>query len=72
MKLFLKYAAPVFAVLWLANVHPLGAVVAVLLCLVRCAFRSQVFSHLFALFVHDIVLTVLRGMRCLFFSRRRS
>lgn len=72
MKLFLKYAAPVFAILWLAKVHPLGAVVAVLLCLVRCAFRSQVFSHLFALFIHDIVLTVLKWMWSLLFSRRPS
>ncbi len=48
MKFLLRHILPVLAIVWLARVHPLGAVVAVLLCVVRCAFKSGMFSHLFA------------------------
>lgn len=72
MRFFLKYVAPLLALVWLANVHPLGAVVAVMLCLVRCAFRSRMFSHLVALFLHDCLLALLKGMWRLVFSRRGS
>jgi hypothetical protein len=72
MKFLLKYVLPVLAIVWLAKVHPLGAVVAVLLCVVRCAFKSGVFSHLFALFVHDVIVAILRGFWRLVFLRRRS
>ena len=72
MKFLLKYLLPVLAIAWLARVHPLGAVVAVLLCVVRCAFKSGVCSHLFALFVHDVIMAILRGFWRLVFLRRRS
>lgn len=72
MKFFLKYILPVLAIVWLARVHPLGAVVAVLLCVIRCAFKSHVFSHLFAMLIHDVLLLVLRGMWRSVFCRRRS
>lgn len=70
MKFFLKYIAPIFAIIWLARIHPLGAVVAILLCIIRCAFRSRVLSHLFAMFVHDVLLVFLKGAWRLVFQRR--
>lgn len=70
MKFFLKYVAPVLAILWLAQVHPLGAVVAILLCALRGAFKSRVFSHLFAHFVYDVLKGLTVGMARLFFRRR--
>jgi hypothetical protein len=72
MKFLLKYVAPVVAILWLANVRPLAAVVAVLLCIIRCAFKSGLVSHLFALFVHGVIAAFLRGLWRLVFSRRGS
>lgn len=72
MKFLLKYVAPVVAVLWLANVRPLAAAVAILVCIIRCAFKSGLVSHLFALFVHDVMAALLKGLWRLVFSRRGS
>jgi hypothetical protein len=55
MKFFLRFVAPLLAILWLAQVHPLGAVVAILLCIVRCAFKSHLCGRLFAHFIYDIL-----------------
>ena len=35
MKWFLKYLAPILLIAWLARVHPLRAIVAVVLCFNR-------------------------------------
>jgi hypothetical protein len=70
MKFFFKYVAPVLAILWLAQVHPLGACLAILLCVIRCAFKSRVLSHLFAMFVHDVLLVLVKGVGRLVFPRR--
>jgi hypothetical protein len=72
MKFFLKYIAPVLAILWLANVHPLGAMVAIGVCVLRCAFKSRVFSHMFAHFVYDVLKVITLGGARLVFKRRRS
>lgn len=72
MKFFLKYLLPVLAVLWLMNEHPLGAAVAILLCVIRCAFKSRVLSHLFAHFVYDIMKCITMGIARFVFGRRPS
>ena len=72
MRFFLKYLLPVLTMVWLVRVHPLGAVVAVLLCIIRCAFRSHLLSHLFAMFVHDVILVLLRWAWRLVFSGGRG
>ena len=55
MKFFLKFIAPVLAIMWLAQIHPLGAVVAILLCLIRCSFKSRLFGRLFAHALYDLL-----------------
>jgi len=70
MKFFLRFVAPVLAILWLAQVHPLGAVVAVCLCIVRCAFKSRVFTHVFSHFIYDVMKNVTLGLLRLVFRRR--
>ena len=71
MKFFLLFVAPVLAILWLAQVHPLGAVLAILLCIIRCAFKSRVFSHIFAHAVYDILKDTAAGVVRLAFGPRR-
>ena len=70
MRFFLKYLAPILAILWLAQVHPLGAMVAIVVCVLRCAFQSRVFAHLFAHFVYDVLKGLTVGIARLFFRRR--
>jgi hypothetical protein len=72
MKFFLRFIAPILAILWLSRVSPLGAAVAVLLCVVRCCFKSRVFSHLFAHLVYDILKGTAAGASRLVFGRRRG
>jgi hypothetical protein len=72
MKFMLKYAVPALAILWLARVHPLGAVVAILLCVIRCAFKSRVLSHMFAHFLYDVLRGITLGSSRLMFKRRRG
>lgn len=72
MKFFLKYVAPFLAILWLAKVHPLGAVVAIGVCLIRCAFKSRVLSHMFAHFAYDILKGITMGVARLIFRRGRG
>ena len=70
MKLFLKYIAPGLAIVWLAKIHPLGAVVAICLCIVRCIFKSQVFTHVFSHFIYDMMKNASLGLLRLVFRRR--
>lgn len=72
MKFFLKYIAPILAVLWLARVHPLGAVVLLLLCVIRCAFKSRILSHMFAHFAYDILKATTLGLARLICTRWRG
>ena len=72
MKFFLKYLLPVLAILWLANVHPLGAVLAIVLCVIRCAFKSRLLSRLFAHAVYDILKATALGAARLILRRRRA
>ena len=72
MKFFLKYIAPILAILWLAKVHPLGAIVVILLCVIRCAFKSHVLSTMFAHFVYDVLKSITLGVARLVFKRRRG
>lgn len=70
MKFFFRFVAPVLAILWLAQVHPLGAVVAVVLCLIRCAFKSHLFGRLFAHFTYDLMKATALGLMRIVFNRR--
>jgi hypothetical protein len=72
MNFFLKYIAPILAILWLAKAHPLGAVVAILLCVIRCAFKSRVFTHVFSHFIYDLLKGATLGLVRLVFRRGRS
>lgn len=72
MKFALKYLVPVLAILWLAKVHPLGAIVAILLCVIRCAFKSHVFSTMFAHFLYDILKGIALRATRLVFRRKRG
>jgi hypothetical protein len=72
VKFFLKYLLPVLAMLWLVRVHPLGAAVAVLLCIIRCAFKSHLLSRLFAHAVYDILKATALAATRLIFRRRRA
>ncbi len=71
MKFFLRFVAPILAILWLSRVSPLGAIVAVLLCVVRCCFSSRVFSHIFAHLVYDMLKRIVAGVAQLSSGRRR-
>ena len=71
MKFFLRFVAPVLAILWLAQVHPLGAVLAIVLCIIRCAFKSRMFSHILAHAFYDILKGTAAGTVRLAFGRRR-
>jgi len=71
MRFFLQFVAPVLAILWLAQVHPLGAVVAILLCAIRAAFKSRLFSRIFAHAVYDILKGTVAAAVRLVFGRRR-
>ena len=72
MKFFLRFVAPVLAILWLANVHPLGAALAILLCVIRCAFKSRTFSHIFANLIYDILKSMTTALARLVFRRGRG
>jgi len=72
VKFFLKYVIPVLAILWLAKVHPLGAIVTILLCVIRCAFKSHVLSTMFAHFLYDVLKGITFGVARLVFRRRRG
>lgn len=72
MKFFFRYILPVLAILWLVQVHPFGAVVAILLCIIRCAFKSHVLSTMFAHFLYDILKGAAVGIARLLFRRRRG
>jgi hypothetical protein len=72
VRFFLKYLVPVLALLWLVRVHPLGAAVAVLLCIIRCAFKSHLLSLLFAHAVYDILKATALGAARLILRRRRA
>jgi len=71
MKFFFQYVAPILAILWLAQVHLLGAVVAILLCAIRCAFKSRLFGRLFAHFIYDVLKGSAVAVARLVFGRRR-
>lgn len=71
MKFVLKYVVPVLVLLWLAKVHPFGAVVAILLCVIRCAFKSHVLSTMFAHFLYDILKGITLGVARLIFRSRQ-
>ena len=71
MRFFLRFVAPILAILWLSQVHPLGAVVAVLLCIIRTAFKSRVFSRLFTHLLYDILKGTVAAVVRLVFGRRR-
>jgi hypothetical protein len=70
MRFFFRFVVPVLAILWLAQVSPLGAVVAILLCVIRCAFKSHVLSTMFAHFLYDILKGIALGVARLVFRRR--
>jgi hypothetical protein len=72
MKLFLKYIAPVLAIVWLAEIHPLGAVVAIILCGVRSAFKGHLFGRVFAHFIYDVMKATTLGLARLVFRRGRN
>jgi hypothetical protein len=72
MRFFLRFVAPTLAILWLAQIHPWGAVVAILLCLIRTAFKSRVFSHIFAHLVYDILKGTAAGVARLVSGRWRG
>jgi hypothetical protein len=72
MKFFLKFIAPVLAIMWLARIHPLGAIVAILLCLIRCAFKSRLFGRLFAHALYDLLKAGTLGLTRLVFRRGRN
>ena len=72
MKFFFRFVLPVLAILWLAQVSPLGAVVAIALCIIRCAFKSHVLSTMFAHFVYDVLKSITLGFARLIFRRRRD
>jgi hypothetical protein len=72
VKFLMKCVFPVLAVLWLARVHPLGAVVMVLICIIRYSFKSHVFSHLFSHFIYDVLKFSALGFARLFSRRRRN
>lgn len=72
MSFFLKYVAPILAILWLVKVHPLGAIVAIGVCVIRCAFKSRVFSHIFAHFVYDVLKGVTLAVTRFVFKRWRG
>lgn len=72
MKFFLRFVVPVLAIVWLAQVHPLGAVVAVLLCIIRTAFKSRLFSRIVAHAVYDVLKGTVAAAVRLFFGRRRA
>jgi len=72
VRFILKYIVPVFAIVWLAKVHPLGAIVAIAVCVIRCAFKSRVLSHMFAHFVYDMLKGIMLGAVRLVFKRRRG
>jgi len=71
MRFFLRFVAPVLAILWLAQIRPLGAVVAVLLCVIRAAFKSRLFSRIVAHAVYDILKGAVAAAVRLVFGRRR-
>jgi hypothetical protein len=70
MKFFLKFIAPILAIGWLAQIHPLGAVVAILLCVIRCAFKSHLFGRLFAHALYDLLKAGTLGLARLAFRRK--
>lgn len=70
MRFFFQFVAPILAILWLAQIHPLGAVVAILLCLIRCAFKSHLFGRLFAHFIYDILRGSAMAITRLVFDRK--
>ena len=72
MKFFLKYLAPILLIAWLARVHPLGAMVAVVLCFIRCAFKNRVFTHIFSHFIYDVMKGTTLGLFRLLFRRGRN
>jgi hypothetical protein len=72
MKFFFQYVAPVLAILWLAHAHPIWAFVAILLCLIRCAFKSRILSHMFAHFIYDVLKVLTLGVARILFHRRRD
>jgi hypothetical protein len=72
MKFFLKFIAPILAIVWLAQIHPLGAVVAILLCVIRCAFKSRLFGRLFAHAFYDLLKAGTLGLARLVFRRGRN
>jgi hypothetical protein len=72
VKFLLKYVVPVLAILWLAKVHPLGALLAILLCVIRCAFKSHVLSTMFAHFLYDVLKGIALGVVRPVFRRRRG
>jgi hypothetical protein len=72
MKFFFQYVAPVLAILWLAQAHPIGALVAIVLCLIRCAFKSRILSHMFAHFIYDVLKVLTLGVARILFHCRRD
>jgi len=72
VKFFLKYVVPVLAILWLAQVRPWAAVMAIVLCVIRSAFKSHVFSTMFAHFLYDVLKGITVGLARLIFRRRRG
>ena len=69
MKFFFRFVAPVLAILWLANVHPLGALLAGVLCVIRCAFKSRLLPGQFAHALYDTLKTTVPGTARLLLCR---
>ena len=72
MKFFLRYIAPILAILWLSHVSPLGAVVAIVICLIRYVFKSHLFGRLFSHFIYDLMKATTLGLLRRVFHRRRG
>lgn len=71
MKFFLRFIAPILAILWLAQVHSFGAIVAIVLCLIRCAFKSHIISTIFAHIFYDLLKGFASSISRLVFGQRR-
>ncbi len=61
MKSILKYAVMGFGLLLLCRISPLGAATVVVMCLIKCCFKSGVVRDVVALLIHDFIRWVLRG-----------
>jgi hypothetical protein len=70
MRFFLTFIAPILAFLWLAKVHPFGALVMIILYVTRCAFKNRVLTHIFSHFVYDLLKGFVLGLLRRTFGRK--